>query len=82
MQECDGVIAVLDGPDVDSGTASEIGYTFALGKTILGYRGDFRLSSENEFGKVNIMVQYLIEKSGGKIVSSVEELKKEVVNLF
>ena len=38
------VVAALDGPDVDSGTASEIGYAFARGKTILGYRGDLRLT--------------------------------------
>src|SRR5262245_34735155 len=34
------VVAVLDGPDVDSGTAAEIGYAFARGKLIVGYRGD------------------------------------------
>jgi len=26
------VVAVLDGPDVDSGVTSEIGYAYALGK--------------------------------------------------
>ena len=34
------VVAVLDGADVDSGTAAEIGYAFARGKLIVGYRGD------------------------------------------
>jgi nucleoside 2-deoxyribosyltransferase len=29
---CDGVLAILDGPDVDSGTAAEIGYAFARQK--------------------------------------------------
>ena len=29
-------------PDVDSGTAAEIGYAFARGKLIVGYRGDYR----------------------------------------
>src|SRR5262249_14236188 len=36
------VVAVLDGVDVDSGTAAEIGYAFARGKLIVGYRGDVR----------------------------------------
>lgn len=36
-----GMLAVLDGTDVDSGTASETGCAFALGKKILGYRGVF-----------------------------------------
>jgi nucleoside 2-deoxyribosyltransferase len=48
IDKCDAVLAVLDGVDVDSGTASEIGYAFAKGKPILGYRGDFRLSADNE----------------------------------
>ncbi len=82
IQDCGGLIAILDGVDVDSGTACEIGYATALGKTTLGYRGDFRLSSENEGGKVNIMVEYCINKNGGKIVSTIEDLKKEVVILF
>src|SRR5262245_45068848 len=43
----DAGFAVLDGVDVDSGTAAEIGYAYALGKPILGYRGDFRLSADN-----------------------------------
>ena len=34
-----GLVAILDGADVDSGTAAEIGYAFARGKLIVGYRG-------------------------------------------
>ena len=36
----DLLLAVLDGSDVDSGTAAEIGYGFATGKPIIGYRSD------------------------------------------
>ena len=50
IDSCDIVFAVLDGADVDSGTASEIGYAYAKQKLIMGYRGDFRLSSDNEGG--------------------------------
>ncbi|RJP19901.1 MAG: 2-deoxyribonucleoside glycosidase [Candidatus Omnitrophota bacterium] len=72
---CDGVLAVLDGADVDSGTASEIGYAFGLGnKVINGYRGDFRRAGENVGVLVNLQVQYWIEQSGGKIVTSIGEL--------
>jgi len=60
------VVAVLDGPDVDSGTASEVGFAFARGKTIFGYRGDIRLTGENEATLVNLQVQYWIEESGGR----------------
>src|SRR5262245_46151779 len=51
-----GMIAILDGVDVDSGTAAEIGYAFARGKLIVGYRGDFRLSADNEGSTVNLQV--------------------------
>ena len=68
------VVAVLDGVDVDSGTAAEIGYAFARGKLIVGYRGDFRLSADNEGGIVNAQVEYFIRESGGTIVERYEDL--------
>jgi len=74
IARCDLVFAVLDGVDVDSGTAAEIGYAFALGKTILGYRGDFRLSADNEGSTVNLQVEYFIRRSGGTIISSIRGL--------
>src|ERR1700712_855002 len=38
IRACEGMVAVLDGVDVDSGTAGEIGFAYALGKTIFGLR--------------------------------------------
>lgn len=63
-----GLFAVLDGVDVDSGTASEIGYAAARGKFVCGLRTDFRLAGDNEGSIVNLQVQYFIEASGGTIV--------------
>lgn len=74
LDKCDAVVAILDGVDVDSGTAAEIGYAFAKGKPILGYRGDFRLSADNEGAVVNLQVEYFIRQSGGDIVTSLEKL--------
>jgi nucleoside 2-deoxyribosyltransferase len=74
INESDLVFAVLDGVDVDSGTASEIGYAFAKGKPILGYRGDFRLSGDNEGAIVNLQVEYFIRESGGDIITRLAEL--------
>jgi nucleoside 2-deoxyribosyltransferase len=70
----DIVFAVLDGVDVDSGTAAEIGYAFALGKPILGYRGDFRLSADNDGAIVNLQVEFFIRQSGGDIIAAIAEL--------
>jgi nucleoside 2-deoxyribosyltransferase len=76
-----GVVAVLDGVDVDSGTAAEIGYAFARGKLIVGYRGDFRLSADNEGSTVNLQVEYFIRESGGTIVERYEDLEASLGRL-
>jgi nucleoside 2-deoxyribosyltransferase len=68
------LVAVLDGVDVDSGTAAEIGYAFARGLRIVGYRGDFRLSADNEGAAVNLQVEHFIRASGGTIVARVADL--------
>jgi nucleoside 2-deoxyribosyltransferase len=74
IDRADAVVAVLDGADVDSGTAAEIGYAFARGKLIIGYRGDFRLSADNEGSVVNLQVEYFVRESGGTIVDRYEKL--------
>jgi nucleoside 2-deoxyribosyltransferase len=71
IDAADMVLAVLDGADVDSGTSAEIGYAFAKGKPILGYRGDFRASADNEGSIVNLQVEYFIRASGGTIITSI-----------
>lgn len=68
----DAVFAVLDGVDVDSGTAAEIGYAFARGKYVAGLRTDFRLAGDNPGSIVNLQVQYFIEKSGGKVETELD----------
>ena len=81
IDSSDGMLAVLDGVDVDSGTASEIGYAFGTGKLIAGYRGDFRLSSDNEGVTVNLQVEYFIRKSGGEIITSLDDFDR-IIKLF
>jgi nucleoside 2-deoxyribosyltransferase len=49
------VIALVDGPDVDSGVAWELGYAAARGVPIICLRTDFRKS---EGHGVNIMIDY------------------------
>ncbi len=57
VDSADIVVAVLDGVDVDSGTAWEIGYAYARGKPVIGLRTDFRAFSD---GIVNLMVEMAI----------------------
>jgi nucleoside 2-deoxyribosyltransferase len=75
IDRAQAMLAVLDGVDVDSGTAAEIGYAFARGTRIVGYRGDFRLSADNEGAAVNLQVEYFIRASGGTIVARVADLE-------
>jgi nucleoside 2-deoxyribosyltransferase len=62
-----GILAQLDGVDVDSGTASEIGYGSARGLFIAGVRTDFRPAGDNEGTKVNLQVEYFITRTGGRV---------------
>lgn len=74
IDSCDALVAVLDGVDVDSGTAAEIGYAYAREKPIVGYRGDFRLSADNIGSIVNLQVEYFIRASGGDIVTGLADV--------
>ncbi|MGH2558189.1 MAG: nucleoside 2-deoxyribosyltransferase [Thermomicrobiales bacterium] len=76
IRSCDAVVAVLDGVDVDSGTAAEVGFAYGLGKLTHGLRTDFRMTGDNEAAGVNLQVRYFIEASGGRYFTSVDELMK------
>ena len=70
IESSDYIFALLDGVDVDSGTASEIGFGYAKGKRIIGYRSDFRYSGDNEGAIVNLQVEYFIRDSGGDVFNT------------
>lgn len=74
IDKSDAVLAILDGVDVDSGTAAEIGYAYAKGKRVYGLRTDFRLAGDNLGAIVNLQVEYFITASGGRIVTDVDSL--------
>lgn len=67
IENSDILVAVLDGADMDSGTAWEIGYAYAKGKPVLGLRTDFRTLGIE--GTVNLMIEQSVELS-----TSVQEL--------
>lgn len=70
----DGLFAILDGVDVDSGTAAEGGYAFGRGKHVCGLRTDFRLAGDNPGSIVNLQVEHVILASGGTIVTTSNDL--------
>jgi nucleoside 2-deoxyribosyltransferase len=67
-----GMLAILDGDDVDSGTAAEIGYSCAMGCPIVGLRTDLRNSGDNEATLVNLQVEYFVVESGGRLATTLD----------
>jgi len=64
LDSAEVVVALLDGPDVDSGTCIELGYAYARGKKIFGILTDFRAyyTSDPEPHRPNLMVWGVCEK--------------------
>jgi len=80
VEEAEVVVAILDGPDPDSGTCFECGYAHARGKPIVGVRTDFRLGGDDASVNVNLM----LSQSCAAIVSvdaeEVDETVSAIVN--
>jgi len=73
------VIAVLDGPDVDGGTAAEIGYAFSKRKPIFGLLTDFRAYAfeKGQVWRLNNMIWGMCDQ-GKRIFGKKEELSMAV----
>ena len=56
LDSCNLVVALLDGPQVDDGTAWELGYAYARGIPAVGIRTDRRYCGETLGGRVNAMI--------------------------
>jgi len=76
LMGCDLMVAILDGPQVDDGTAWEMGYFYALGKRILGVRTDFRMAGEAPESKVNAMVEHACLSVEESLDELIQELKR------
>jgi nucleoside 2-deoxyribosyltransferase len=79
LSTADAVVALLDGPMVDDGTACEIGIFYALmqseasKKGVVGLITDLRSTRGDEGHGLNLFVHGCIE-AGGKIVSTLDEV--------
>jgi len=81
LREADILVALLDGPLVDDGTAWEIGCFYSTRKPdqpIYGIRTDFRSSGDVPGAQVNLM----IDCSCDYIFSSVEGLLEKLKEVF
>ena len=78
VEDAQAVLAVLDGPAVDDGTACEIGLFYGLKqqdperKGVVGLLTDLRAERRGDFA-TNLFVRGCIEASGGAVVDSLED---------
>jgi nucleoside 2-deoxyribosyltransferase len=70
LENCDICVALLTGPDHDSGTSAELGYAYAKGKPCFGISDDFRWLNNMIWG---------ICSEGQHIAPTVEELLPMIV---
>lgn len=82
ITHADGMLAVLDGVDVDSGTAAEIGFASAHGKPIVGLRLDTRRTGDNEGAVVNVQVEHFITARGGGITWALDVAIAQLARLL
>ena len=69
IDECDVVVANLNGITTDDGTAWELGYAYATGKHLIGMHTDWRRRFPDE------VVNLMIECSLHRMVHSLDELR-------
>ena len=96
LKESDFLIAVIDGIEIDSGVAAEIGAFYMLNRPIFALYTDVRQkgrdndkkiqaliddATENQFMYRNLFVIGLIKESKGKVCSSVKELV-DSINIY
>lgn len=74
LNQSDVVVAILDGPDADSGTAFEVGYAFSKGKPVIGLKTDARVFARNE--ELNNMLAQGIRALASNLDGVVSELRK------
>ena len=78
VESADAVLAVLDGPSVDDGTACEIGLFHGLKqrdperKGVVGLLTDVRGERRGDFA-TNLFVRGCIEAGGGAVVGSLDD---------
>jgi nucleoside 2-deoxyribosyltransferase len=69
VDECDVVVASLNGIITDDGTAWELGYAFAKGKFLIGLHTDWRRRFEHE------VVNLMLECSLDRLVHNLDDLR-------
>ncbi len=75
LRESTAILAILDGNDVDAGTAFELGYAYALKKPLYGLKTDYRSFSPIE--SVNLMLEVPLRQIFRSVDEAAATLKSE-----
>lgn len=93
LKESDFLIAVIDGVEIDSGVAAEIGAFFMTDKPIFALYSDVRQQGRNNDKKINALIEDgtenqfmyrnlfvigIIKKSGGGVYLNIEDLVEAI----
>jgi nucleoside 2-deoxyribosyltransferase len=73
IRQADLLVAYLEGQEVDSGTAAEVGYAAGLGIPCHGLRSDLRQAGERDM-TVNLQLEAFVAQSGGRIHQTLDAL--------
>jgi len=73
LRKSDLMLALLDGVDVDSGVAFEMGFAHALEKPMIGLRTDHRVFSKLE--SVNLMIEAPLTRICKSLDEALEQLQ-------
>lgn len=88
LEECNIVLAILDSPDPDSGTAWECGYATKLGRPIVGVRTDLRKGGDDAERPVNLMLaQSCVDFISGSVstvdcATLVDQIERAIKRIF
>lgn len=77
IRNSDFVLALLDGSDIDSGTAAELGIAFSLKKSIFGLKTDYKRRGF----VINNMIWGILEK-GERLYIKKDEILKEIDRIY
>lgn len=83
LNNCTIMIAILDGKDVDAGTAFKIGYFESQNKIVLGLLTDKRSYEEN--GELNLKLNIMIFGSllcGNLVFNNIDDLTEKLYDIL
>jgi nucleoside 2-deoxyribosyltransferase len=76
LNRCDTMVAVLDGPHVDSGVAFEIGHFHALNKPIVGFHTDRRSELPTGLNPMLVGSISVIATSESELIAALKQIRK------